>query len=81
LETYFNDGKVIPTWGHSSPGECAKWAKRVNAKKLALFHYGFAAADADIDTFEEKAQTIRRFSSQNKFGRIEKYKNFFGTSA
>ena len=72
LDTFFNDGKVIPTWGHSSPVECAEWAKRVNAKRLALFHYGFAASDADIDALEENARTIfpNAFASAD-FMRVE----------
>ena len=58
VDSFFDDGKSIPTWGHSSPNECAEWAKRVNAKKLALFHYGFTATDADIDALEEKARKV-----------------------
>ena len=58
LDAFFDDGKVIPDWGHSSWRECAEWASRVGAKRLALFHYGFMLTDSEIDAMEEKAQTI-----------------------
>ena len=58
MDSAFPDGSVIPGWGHSSPGECAKWAKRVNAKRLSLYHYNHMMEDADIDAMEESAKTI-----------------------
>jgi len=58
MDAAFSDGNVIPGWGHSSPSECAKWAKLVNAKRLALYHYNHTKTDADIDAMEEAAKTI-----------------------
>jgi len=58
MDSAFTDGNVIPGWGHSSPGECVKWAKQVNAKHLALYHYNFLMTDDEIDDMEEKAKII-----------------------
>jgi ribonuclease BN (tRNA processing enzyme) len=58
LDSSFADGEVVHGWGHSSPGECAKWAMEVNAKKMALYHYGYTMTDADIDVMEKAAQSI-----------------------
>ena len=58
MDSAFSDGKVIPGWGHSSPCECAKWAKMVNAKRLALYHYNYLMTDDEIDAMEEAARII-----------------------
>ena len=58
LDSFFDDGKVEPGWGHSSWRECAQWAKRARVKKMALFHYGFSLHDAEIDAMESKARKI-----------------------
>lgn len=58
LDSFFDDGKVLSGWGHSSWRECVEWAMRANAKKLALFHHSFAYTDAEIDSMEKKAQKI-----------------------
>jgi len=58
MDSAFSDGNVIPGWGHSSPSECAKWAKQVNAKQLALYHYNYMMSDADIDEMEKAAKMI-----------------------
>jgi len=58
MDSAFSDGNVIPGWGHSSPSECAKWANRVNAKKLALYHYSYIMTDEDIDEMEKTAKLI-----------------------
>jgi len=58
LDASFADGKVIPGWGHSSPGECARWAADTGVKKLALYHYNFKMTDDDIDNMEEGAKKI-----------------------
>ena len=58
LDSSFADGEVVHGWGHSSPRECAKWAMEVNAKRMALYHYGYTMTDADIDVMEKSAQSI-----------------------
>ena len=58
LDSSFADGEVVHGWGHSSPSECAKWAMEVNAKRMALYHYGYTMTDADIDAMEKSAQSI-----------------------
>ncbi len=58
LDTFFDDGGCIPGWGHSSWREAAQWAKRVDAKKLALFHYGYRLEDEDIDEMERRSRKI-----------------------
>jgi len=55
MDSTFMDGKVIPGWGHCSPTECAEWAARVEAKRLALYHYGHTMTDADIDAMADAA--------------------------
>jgi phosphoribosyl 1,2-cyclic phosphodiesterase len=56
LDTFFDDGKVIPDWGHSSWSEGIDWAKRAGVKRLALFHHNFRWSDAEIDDAVERAQ-------------------------
>jgi len=58
LDASFSDGNVIPGWGHSSPGECAKWAKDNMVKKLALYHFNYTMTDAEIDLMEKSAKKI-----------------------
>jgi phosphoribosyl 1,2-cyclic phosphodiesterase len=58
LDSSFADGEVVHGWGHSSPSECAQWAMEVNAKRMALYHYGYSMTDADIDAMEKAAQRI-----------------------
>ncbi|MCL1878145.1 MAG: MBL fold metallo-hydrolase [Defluviitaleaceae bacterium] len=58
IDSYFDDGKVIGNWGHSSWRECAEWAKQANAKKLALFHHRFEICDDELDEIEKKAQEV-----------------------
>jgi ribonuclease BN (tRNA processing enzyme) len=58
LDASFADGKVIPGWGHSSPGECAQWAANANVELLALYHYNYRMTDDDIDKMAEKAKII-----------------------
>jgi phosphoribosyl 1,2-cyclic phosphodiesterase len=58
LDSAFADGKVITGWGHSSPGECARWAMEADAKKMALYHYNYNMTDADINAMEKAAQSI-----------------------
>jgi phosphoribosyl 1,2-cyclic phosphodiesterase len=58
MDSYFDDGKIIPGWGHSSWRECAEWVKKCNVKKLALFHHDFKLTDADIDYMTEKTKEI-----------------------
>ena len=58
LDSFFDDGKIIKSWGHSSWRECAEWAKRVKAKKLALFHYDFRFSDSEIGDMESNAKKI-----------------------
>ena len=45
-------------WGHSNWRECAEWAKYADVKRMALFHYGFALTDEEIDELERKARAI-----------------------
>lgn len=72
LDSFFDDGKVIAGWGHSSWKECAEWAKSVNVKQLALFHHDFNRTDGEIAIMEEKAKEIfpNTFASAD-FMRIE----------
>jgi ribonuclease BN (tRNA processing enzyme) len=58
LDSSFADGGVVHGWGHSSPSECARWAMEVNAKRMALYHYGYTMTDTDIDAMEKAAQSI-----------------------
>jgi len=58
LDSFFDDGKVLSGWGHSSWKECAEWAILAGVKKLALFHYSFNLTDAEIDAMEEKAKLV-----------------------
>jgi len=58
LDASFADGKVIPGWGHSSPGECARWAADCGVKKLALYHYNYKMTDDEIDKMEESAKKV-----------------------
>jgi len=58
MDSFFDDGKIIETWGHSSWKECALWAKDVNAKRLALCQHDFKLTDAELFIFEEKAKEI-----------------------
>lgn len=58
LDGFFDEGKVLSGWGHSSWQECAEWAKHADAKKLALFHHSFSYSDTEIDAMEEKARFI-----------------------
>jgi ribonuclease BN (tRNA processing enzyme) len=58
LDSFFDDGKVIKGWGHSSWMECALWAKSVEAKRLALLHHDFKLTDKEISRFEEKAKEV-----------------------
>ncbi|MDR2600384.1 MAG: MBL fold metallo-hydrolase [Oscillospiraceae bacterium] len=58
LDSSFEDGKVIPGWGHSSPGECAEFARLANPKRLFLYHYNFHATDKDIDKMADSARNI-----------------------
>jgi len=58
LDSFFEDGKVIPGWGHASPSECAEWAVRSNVKKLALFHHSFRKSDKELEQMEAKAKGI-----------------------
>ncbi|MCL1832769.1 MAG: MBL fold metallo-hydrolase [Oscillospiraceae bacterium] len=58
LDSFFDDGRVIPGWGHSSWRECAEWAKRVEAKQLALFHHSFKWTDDEIEVMEAKAKEV-----------------------
>jgi ribonuclease BN (tRNA processing enzyme) len=58
IDSFFDDGKVIPGWGHSSWRECATWAKRAEVGQLALFHHNFVYTDADIAAMAEKARGI-----------------------
>jgi len=58
LDAFFDDGKAIPGWGHSTWRECAEWAKKCGAKKLVLFHHDFKLSDSEIDARTEKARTV-----------------------
>jgi phosphoribosyl 1,2-cyclic phosphodiesterase len=58
IDSFFDDGKVIPGWGHSSWRECAAWAKRAEVKRLSLFHHSFAYTDTEIAAMAEKAREI-----------------------
>ncbi|MCL2108414.1 MAG: MBL fold metallo-hydrolase [Oscillospiraceae bacterium] len=59
LDTFFDDDeKIFPGWGHSSWRENAEWAAKTGAKQLALFHYGYALTDADIDLMLQKSREI-----------------------
>ena len=58
LDSAFDDGEVIPGWGHSSWRECAILAKEAEVKQLALYHHGYTLTDAEIDTRAKKAQKI-----------------------
>ena len=58
LDSFFEDGKVIPGWGHASPSECAEWAVRSNVKKLALFHHNFRKSDEELELMEAKAKDV-----------------------
>ena len=55
LDSFFEDGKVIPGWGHSSWRECATLAKEAGAKRLALIHFSPNFSDEDIDNIRQKA--------------------------
>ncbi len=57
LDAFFQND-AIAGWGHSNWRECAEWARYASVKKMALFHYGFALSDAEIDELERKAQAI-----------------------
>jgi len=58
LDASFADGKVIPGWGHSSPGECAQWAADTGVAWLALYHYNYKMTDDEIDNMERSAKAI-----------------------
>jgi ribonuclease BN (tRNA processing enzyme) len=58
IDAFFDDGKVIKNWGHSSWRECAELAKKTGVVKLALFHYDFKMSDSDIDEMVQSAQKI-----------------------
>jgi len=58
LDSFFDDRKVIEGWGHSSWRECAEWAKRAEAKRLALFHHNFKWTDFEINEMERKAKEV-----------------------
>ena len=58
LDSFFEDGKTTPGWGHSSWHESASWAKQADVKKLALLHYAPYFTDDDIDDMQEKARGI-----------------------
>jgi len=58
LDSFFDDGKAIPGWGHSTWRECAEWAKKCSVKKLALFHHDFKLSDSEIDMRTEKAREV-----------------------
>jgi phosphoribosyl 1,2-cyclic phosphodiesterase len=56
MDSFFDDGKVIPDWGHSSWQECTNWAKLVSAKRLALYHHNFRWTDEQLDKIETRAK-------------------------
>ena len=58
LDSFFDDGKVISGWGHSSWRECAQWAAKAGVKRLALVHYAPGFSDDRIDEMERKAQAV-----------------------
>ena len=58
LDSFFDDGKAIAGWGHSTWRECAEWAKKCNVKKLALFHHDFKLSDSEIDARTKLAQEV-----------------------
>lgn len=58
MDSFFDDGGIIPGWGHSSWLEAAEWAKRADAKKLGLFHYSYLFTDEDIDLIEQQAKKV-----------------------
>ena len=58
LDSFFDDGKILPGWGHSSWRECAEWAAKAEVKRLALLHYSPSITDDDIDEMQAKAQAV-----------------------
>jgi ribonuclease BN (tRNA processing enzyme) len=58
IDAAYQDGKAIKGFGHSTPTECAELALAANAKRLALYHYGYMETDDDIDNLVESAKKI-----------------------
>jgi phosphoribosyl 1,2-cyclic phosphodiesterase len=58
VDSFFGVGKNIPGWGHSTAAECAAFAKKINAGRLALFHYNYKSTDSEIIALEGAAKAI-----------------------
>lgn len=58
IDAAYANGKNIKGFGHSTPFECANLASNANAKKLALYHYGYMETDDGIDTLVESAKEV-----------------------
>ena len=58
FDSFFDDDKIIPGWGHSSWRESAELAKKAGVKRLALLHYSPSATDDEIDDIQKKARAV-----------------------
>jgi len=58
MDSFFGNREIIPGWGHSNASDCARFTKKVNAKKLALYHYDYNLSDEEIYATEETARAI-----------------------
>ena len=58
MDAFFDDGRVIEGWGHSSWRQCAEFARSADAKRLALFHYNYNLTDSEIEKMEDAAKKL-----------------------
>jgi len=58
MDSFFGNQPGIPGWGHSNAAECAEFAQKVKAQKLALYHYNYKFSDKEIAETEKTAKAI-----------------------
>jgi len=58
MDSFFYNNESTKGWGHSTPKECAEFAKRAEVGTLALYHYDLLATDDDIDKALDDARNI-----------------------
>ncbi len=57
IDSFFGKDNCIKGWGHSSWEEVALLAKRVSAKKLALFQFNFNLTNEQIKSYEMREKS------------------------